>query len=78
VCVGDEKEKNACSPRRVGRWARAHDVCVNSLSKSGPKPRKSTVFFLTFIFATNSCLIRFDRERHNWLWDVVTLNRSSL
>jgi hypothetical protein len=27
------------------RWAQAHDVCVNSPPKSGPKPRRPTASF---------------------------------
>jgi hypothetical protein len=32
-------------PGGAGRWARAHDVCVNSPSKSGPKPRRPAASF---------------------------------
>jgi hypothetical protein len=82
VYGGEEKRENTrsrslASPRRVGqggvgRWARAHDVHVNSPPKSGPRPP------LLFIFATSPGLIRFDRDRPSRLWDVVTLGGPSL
>jgi hypothetical protein len=60
VCGGEEKERNtrACSlasPRltepgqawrdEARRWARAHDMHVNSLLKSSPKPHRSATSF---------------------------------
>jgi hypothetical protein len=52
VCGREEKGENtraralARSPRRAGPGAtRAHDVCVNSLLKSGPKPHRPTSSF---------------------------------
>jgi hypothetical protein len=54
VCGGGEKGGNTrarslASPRwaggGVGRWARAHDVCVNSPLKFGSKPRMPTTSF---------------------------------
>jgi hypothetical protein len=44
VCEGEEKEGNTRALASPG-GARAHDVRVNSPSKSGPKPRKPTVSF---------------------------------
>jgi hypothetical protein len=50
VCVGEEKERNTharslASLRRAGRWARVHDVHVNSPPKSGPKPHSPAASF---------------------------------
>jgi hypothetical protein len=63
---------------KARRWARVHNVCMNSLPKSGSKPHRSTTSFCRLFFATSPCLIRFDRDRPNRLWDAVTLGRSSL
>jgi hypothetical protein len=72
VCRGEEKGKNT---RRTGRWARANNVRVNSLPKSGSQARD---LLLSFIFATSLCLIRFDRDRPSRLQDAVSLGGSSL
>jgi hypothetical protein len=48
VCGGDEKEKNIhalASSDGARRWARAHDVRVNSPPKFGPKPRRPVTSF---------------------------------
>jgi hypothetical protein len=66
------------SPGVAWRWARAHDVRVNSPSKFGSKPHRPAASFYRFFFATSLCLIRFDRDRPSRLRDAVTLDRSSL
>ncbi len=51
VWMREEREKHTrASPRLVGcgemrRWVQAHDVCMNSPPKSGPKPHRSTTSF---------------------------------
>jgi hypothetical protein len=60
------------------RWARAHDVHVNSLTKSGPKPRRTMAFFCHLFFAMSPCLIHFNRDKPSLLRDIVTLGGSSL
>jgi hypothetical protein len=51
VWMREEREKHTCALAHliergeVRRWARAHDVRVNGLSKSGKKPRRSTTSF---------------------------------
>jgi hypothetical protein len=87
VCGGEKKEKTHArtrSPRQgvawrgvARRWARAHDVRMNSPLKSGSKPRRPATSFYR-LFLTSPCLIRFDRDRHSRLRDTVTLVRSSL
>jgi hypothetical protein len=49
-----ETHAHACSPRRVGhgvarRWTWAHDMRVNSLLKSGLKPRMSATSFCCLV-----------------------------
>jgi hypothetical protein len=92
VCGGEEKGRNTharslaspCLARpavawrgEVRRWARAHDMHVNSLSKSGPKPRRPAAYFCR-LFCYESVSNTFDRDRPSQLRDVVTLGRSSL
>jgi hypothetical protein len=42
------------------------------------KASQARDLLLSFIFATSPCLIRFDRDRPSQLWNVVTLDGSSL
>jgi hypothetical protein len=61
VCGGEEKGSNTCacslvSPCWTGvwqggvrRWVHAHDVRLNSPSKSGPKPRRSVTSFCRLV-----------------------------
>jgi hypothetical protein len=85
-----ETEKHMCSfasSHRAGqgrawrglarRWARAHDVHVNSPSKSSPKPRMPAASFCHLFLLLSLCLIHFDRDRPSRLRDDVTLGRSS-
>jgi hypothetical protein len=64
VCDGEEKERETHAHARsshltrpsgawqgeVRRWARAHDVHVNSPSKSDAKPHRSTTSFYHLFF----------------------------
>jgi hypothetical protein len=84
VCGGEEKAKNTCAHSlaslgrgKARRWARAHDVRVNSPPKSVSKHRRPTASFC-HLFLLSPCLIHFDRDRASRLWDAVTLGRSSL
>jgi hypothetical protein len=83
-----EREKHTRAPTRLAspggagcgvarRWARAHDVRVYSLPKSGPKPRRPTASFCC-LFCYKSVSNTFDRDRASRLRDAVTLGRSSL
>jgi hypothetical protein len=58
--------------------SRVHDVRMNGLPKSGPKPRRSATSFCCLFFIresmSNTCFI----ERPSQIWDPVTLGRSSL
>jgi hypothetical protein len=69
-----ETHARARSPRLAERgvarrWARAYDVRVNSPPKSGPKPRRSTLYTNVRV---SPCLIHFDRDRPSRLRDAVT------
>jgi hypothetical protein len=61
----------------VRRWARAHDVRVNSPPKSGPKPHRPAASFC-HLFCNKSVSNMVDRDRPSRLRDAVTLGRSSL